>query len=150
MRATKRFFWWILVGTSGGLNRARILNEIIKTPRNANELANLLKLDYKTNKDEVAQKFIDDPRVAVTHKKAANLVFSFGREHGHYGRLLDQTVIVLPTIHVLNDNEVIGFCFTPQDGNSILSSIAATERFLFPDSYEEKLHVLGAFLLQEV
>jgi len=109
-----------------------------------------LKLNKKITKDEAIQRFIDNPKVAVTHKKSANLVFSFGRDHGHYGRILDQTVIVLPTIHVLNENEVIGFCFTPQDGNSILSSITATERFLYPDSYEEKLSVLGAFLLQEV
>ena len=109
-----------------------------------------LKLNKKITKDEAVQKFIDNPRVAITYKQSANLVFSFGRDHGHYGRILDQTVISIPTIHVLNDNEVIGFCFTPQDGNSILSSITATERFLFPDSYEEKLHVLGAFLLQEV
>jgi len=50
MRATKRLFWWILVGTTGGLNRARILHELTKTPRNANELANRLKLDYKTTR----------------------------------------------------------------------------------------------------
>ncbi|KYK34903.1 MAG: hypothetical protein AYK22_04435 [Thermoplasmatales archaeon SG8-52-3] len=50
MRATKRLLWWILVGTAGGFNRARILNEITQTPRNANELANLLKLDYKTTR----------------------------------------------------------------------------------------------------
>ena len=109
-----------------------------------------MKINKKITKDEAIQSFIDNPRVAVTYKKAANLVFSFGRDHGHYGRILDQTVSVLPTIHVLNENEVIGFCFTPQDGNSILSSISATERFLYPDSYEEKLRCLGAFLLQEV
>ncbi|UCF49867.1 MAG: hypothetical protein JSU91_08990 [Thermoplasmatales archaeon] len=109
-----------------------------------------LKLNSKITKEDAVQKFIDNPRVAVTQKKSANLVFSFGRDHGHYGRILDQTVVVLPTIHVLNDNEVFGFCFTPQDGNSILSSIAATERFLYPDTYEEKLKFLGAFLLQEV
>jgi glyceraldehyde-3-phosphate dehydrogenase (NAD(P)) len=109
-----------------------------------------VKLDKKTDKDEVLQKFIDNPRVAVTYKQAANLVFSFGRDHGHYGRILDQTVIVIPSIHVLNDNEVIGFCFTPQDGNSILSSITQTTRFLHPETYEDKLKVLGAFLLQEV
>jgi len=109
-----------------------------------------LKLKNKITKDDAIKSFIDNPRVAVTHKKSANLVFSFGREHGHYGRILDQTVIVLPTIHVLNENEVIGFCFTPQDGNSILSSITATVRFLNPDTYNEKLKVLGAFLLQEV
>ncbi len=109
-----------------------------------------IKLDKKMTKEEATQGFIDNPRVAVTHKKAANLVFSFGREHGHFGRILDQTVAVIPTIHVINENEVIGFCFTPQDGNSILSSISATERFLYPDCYEEKLKCLGAFLLQEV
>jgi len=109
-----------------------------------------VKLDKKMTKEEASQRFIDNPRVAVTYKKAANLVFSFGREHGHFGRILDQTVAVIPTIHVLNENEVIGFCFTPQDGNSILSSISAAERFLYPESYEEKLKCLGAFLLQEV
>ena len=109
-----------------------------------------IKLDKKMTKEEAIQGFIDNPRVAVTHKKAANLVFSFGREHGHFGRILDQTVAVIPTIHVINENEVIGFCFTPQDGNSILSSISAAERFLYPDCYEEKLRCLGAFLLQEV
>ncbi|MBU0496620.1 MAG: hypothetical protein KKC68_03925 [Candidatus Thermoplasmatota archaeon] len=109
-----------------------------------------VKLNKKTSKEEVLQQFIDNPRVAVTYKQAANLVFSFGRDHGHYGRILDQTVIVIPCVHVINDNEVIGFCFTPQDGNSIMSSIAATTRFLHPDNYEEKLKFLGAFLLQEV
>ena len=109
-----------------------------------------VKLDKKMTKEEASQGFIDNPRVAVTYKKSANLVFSFGREHGHFGRILNQTVAVLPTIHVINENEVIGFCFTPQDGNSILSSISAAERFLYPDCYEEKLKCLGAFLLQEV
>jgi predicted transcriptional regulator len=50
MRAAKRLLWWILVGSAGGFNRARILQEIIETPRNANELAILLKLDYKTTR----------------------------------------------------------------------------------------------------
>ena len=109
-----------------------------------------LKLDKKTTVDKVKQSFIDNPRVAVSHKKSANLVFSFGREHGHYGRLLNQTVIVLPTIHVVNDNEVIGFCFTPQDGNSILSSVTMAERFMYPECWAEKVKCLWPFLLQEV
>ena len=109
-----------------------------------------VKLNKKITKEQAKQNFMDNPRVAITYKKSANIVFSYGRDHGHYGRILDQTVAVLPTIHVINNNEVIGFCFTPQDGNSILSSITATERFLYPESYDEKLKVLGAFLFQEV
>jgi predicted transcriptional regulator len=50
MRAAKRLLWWILIGSAGGYNRSRILNEITKTPRNANELATILKLDYKTTR----------------------------------------------------------------------------------------------------
>lgn len=50
MRAAKRLLWWILVGSAGGFNRARILQELTNTPRNANELANILKLDYKTTR----------------------------------------------------------------------------------------------------
>ena len=109
-----------------------------------------LKIDKKLSVDDVKDKFIQNPRVAVTNKKAANLVFSYGRDHGHYGRILNQTVVVLPSTHVINDNEIFGFCFTPQDGNSILSSITMTEKFLYPDNYEDYLHCLGAFLLQEV
>jgi predicted transcriptional regulator len=50
MHAAKRLLWWILIGSAGGFNRTRILKELIKTPRNANELSNLLNLDYKTTR----------------------------------------------------------------------------------------------------
>ena len=50
MNAAKRLLWWILIGSAGGFNRTRILKELIKTPRNANELSNLLNLDYKTTR----------------------------------------------------------------------------------------------------
>jgi glyceraldehyde-3-phosphate dehydrogenase (NAD(P)) len=109
-----------------------------------------IKINNKITKEEVINRFHDNPRVAVTLKTAANLVFSYGRDHGHYGRILNQTVAVLPSVHVINENEVFGFCFTPQDGNSLISSITATERFLFPDTYEDYLKCMGAFLLQEV
>jgi len=109
-----------------------------------------VKLSRKITLEEVIEKFIENPRVAVTNKTSSSLVFSFGRDHGHYGRILDQTIIILPTLHVINGNEVVGFCFTPQDGNSLLSSITMAERFLYPDSYEDKLRCLESFLFQEV
>ena len=109
-----------------------------------------LKLDKKISKDKAIDKLIDNPRVAVTLKQSANLVFSYGRDHGHYGRILNQTVAVLPSVHVINDNEVFGFCFTPQDGNSIMSSITMAMRFLYPETYKNYIHCLDVFLLQEV
>lgn len=40
--------WYVLTGTRGGTNRVRILNALDEQPRNANQLAESLELDYKT------------------------------------------------------------------------------------------------------
>ncbi|MFB6068417.1 MAG: ArsR/SmtB family transcription factor [Halobacterium sp.] len=40
--------WYVLTGTRGGPNRVRILRAVDERPRNANQLAEDLELDYKT------------------------------------------------------------------------------------------------------
>jgi len=40
--------WYVLTGTRGGKNRVRILRTVAERPRNANQLAEELELDYKT------------------------------------------------------------------------------------------------------
>ena len=40
--------WYVLTGTRGGRNRIRILAALDDRPRNANQLAEDLDLDYKT------------------------------------------------------------------------------------------------------
>lgn len=109
-----------------------------------------VKVPRKITLDEVRARFNENPRVALTEKKSANSIFSFGREHGHYGRILSQTVVSLPTLALRGENEVVGFCFTPQDGNSLLSSIAATLWYLDPKSMDERLQCLRAYLFKEV
>ena len=42
------------------------------------------------------------------------------------GEFLNQTVIVVAKPSDAGDKEIVGTCFTPQDGNSLLSSIAAS------------------------
>lgn len=44
----KRLLWHLIVGTRGGINRARILTLLKERPYNANSLAEALGLDYKT------------------------------------------------------------------------------------------------------
>jgi predicted ArsR family transcriptional regulator len=46
----KRVLWYVLAGTPGGTNRVRILYTLNEQPRNANQLAENLNLDYKTVK----------------------------------------------------------------------------------------------------
>ena len=44
----KMILWFIIAGTKGGVNRAKILNLIKDTPMNANKIATVLNLDHKT------------------------------------------------------------------------------------------------------
>jgi len=48
MREVERALYWIILGTMGGNNRARILKELIKMPQNTNQLSKILNLDFKT------------------------------------------------------------------------------------------------------
>jgi DNA-binding transcriptional ArsR family regulator len=40
--------WYVLTGTRGGKNRVRILRALDERPRNANQLAEAVDLDYTT------------------------------------------------------------------------------------------------------
>ena len=44
----KNLLYWLLCGTRGGPTRTRILDVIKQRPENANKLAEMLNLDYKT------------------------------------------------------------------------------------------------------
>jgi len=109
-----------------------------------------LKLRRGINKDELMRRLQGNRRVALTNKKSSASVFSFGRDHGLFGRILNQTVIVTQSLAMRGDREVIGTCFTPQDGNSLLSSLAATLWFLYPDSYEERLEPIRPYFFDEI
>jgi glyceraldehyde-3-phosphate dehydrogenase (NAD(P)) len=111
-----------------------------------------LELDRDMTLDEVKQRLRENPRVALTDKRYANLIFSFGRDHGYYGRILSQTVVVTPTLAVRRKREVYGFCFTPQDGNSLLSSVSAALWLIDPDwqSVETRLAPLRRWLYREI
>ena len=47
-RPLKHLLQWLVAGTRGGANRAQIIVAIRQEPRNANQLANLLGVDYRT------------------------------------------------------------------------------------------------------
>jgi DNA-binding transcriptional ArsR family regulator len=44
----RSLLWYLLVGTRGGPNRGRILEELRSSPQNAHRLAERLSLDYRT------------------------------------------------------------------------------------------------------
>ena len=100
--------------------------------------------------EEVKTALRGNPRVAVTNRRSVNQIFSFGRDHGYFGRIFSQTVIPLSTLAMPNPRKVVGFCYTPQDGNSLLSSVAATLRFLDEKKLEERIDVLRPYIFREI
>ncbi|MCV0393006.1 MAG: winged helix-turn-helix domain-containing protein [Nitrosopumilus sp.] len=43
----KRLLWFVFAGSRGGLNRLKIISELKQNPKNTNQLANDIGLDYK-------------------------------------------------------------------------------------------------------
>lgn len=110
-----------------------------------------IRVKKPVTKDDIKKRFQTLPGLAVTHKKTANTVFAFGRDHGYMGRILNQTVLALNTVGVLEGGKrVVGYCFTPQDGNSLLSSVAMTLRYLYPQDWEKRMAVFDRYLFREV
>ena len=110
---------------------------------------NLL-LRRPTSLKDVIHRISANPRIALTNKKSSASVFSFGRDHGLFGRILNQTVVALQSLALRGDRELVGMCFTPQDGNSLMSSIAAALWFLDAGSYKQRLAALGEYCFQEI
>jgi DNA-binding transcriptional ArsR family regulator len=47
-RPLKYLLGWLIAGTRGGSTRSKIIEALKETPQNANQLATMLKMDYKT------------------------------------------------------------------------------------------------------
>ena len=108
-------------------------------------------LEGEITRQEVIESLLINPFVALTHKESSNQVFSFGRDHGFYGRTYNQTVVNIPSLYVSRSsgNTIItGFCFTPQDGNSLLSSVVATIRALHEHKYKQYLPTVDQTLFE--
>ena len=101
--------------------------------------------------------------IATTNHTTANKIFSHGREFGHYGRILNHVVVPIDPIscRIIGQQDdglnkqysITGFAYTPQDGNSLLSSAAAALWFLNDKDWKranKKLYTLKKHLFQEI
>ena len=78
MIIVKQLLWWLFTGTRGGLNRAKIVKLLYDRPYNANQLAEVLKLDYKTIKHHIGVLLKND-------------IIIESSEGQHYGKLFFMT-----------------------------------------------------------
>ncbi|MBI5679496.1 MAG: winged helix-turn-helix transcriptional regulator [Methanobacterium sp.] len=80
----KRMLWWLIAGTKGGENRARIISTLHKRPYNANQLAKTLEMDYKTVRHHIT--ILKDNNIIVSSgEKYGNMYFLSTQMEDNYG-----------------------------------------------------------------
>ncbi|MGB9977833.1 ArsR/SmtB family transcription factor [Methanobacterium sp.] len=57
----KKVLWWLILGTRGGINRAKIIKKLKERPYNAHQLAEELNVNYRTVRHHV--KILEDSEV---------------------------------------------------------------------------------------
>ena len=106
-----------------------------------------VRVQKKITYDDLVNAALADPLLSISHLRDMNLVFSKGRDHGYAGRIFNQAVVIKDSLEVSPDGHTIyGVCFTPQDGNSLLTSVAAILWFLNPQKYQKNLAPIKKYL----
>lgn len=83
----KRMLWYLIAGTRGGVNRAKIINYLHERPFNANQLSKLLDVDYKTITHHL--KVLVDNQIIISGKeKYGALYFLTNKMEENYDEFL--------------------------------------------------------------
>ena len=130
----------------------RMHSQVIKLPTQYMHIP-MFRLELKNpiTLDEVKRRLKANPLVAFTEYESTNRIFGIARDESDIlGRILNQTVVVEQSLNVAYGNVVYGTCFTPQDGNALLSSVAATLWLLDPKTYKEKMKVFDKYLFKMI
>tara|TARA_Y100001938_G_C8023060_1_gene396411 strand:+ start:147 stop:1190 length:1044 start_codon:yes stop_codon:yes gene_type:complete len=108
-------------------------------------------LSFTENIDlaDILDELISSEFLMSTEKLSSNKVFSFGRDHGYHGRLLSHGIIAKDSLHV-KDNNLTGYCFTPQDGNALLSSVAASVNYFYEDSWIDRMNIFNKYIFKNI
>ncbi len=86
----KRVLWYLIAGSRGGTNRARIIEALHDRPYNVNQLSVELDLDYKTIQHHI--KVLEDHNILVKssdEKKYGELIFLSNRMEENYPIFLE-------------------------------------------------------------
>jgi predicted transcriptional regulator len=81
----KRVLWYLIAGSRGGANRARIIKALYDRPYNVNQLSEELDLDYKTIKHHI--KVLEDHNIIINssgEKKYGAMYFLSNRMEEKY------------------------------------------------------------------
>ena len=74
----RRLLWYLLLGTRGGVNRARIINALKERPMNTNQLAETLHVDYTTIEHHL--KILKEHGLVLTEGQKYAIIYFLSRE----------------------------------------------------------------------
>lgn len=86
----RRILWYLVAGSRGGTNRARIIEALHDRPYNVNQLSLELDLDYKTIQHHI--KVLEDHDILVNsseEKKYGAMIFLSNRMEENYPVFLE-------------------------------------------------------------
>ncbi|AXV37763.1 MAG: winged helix-turn-helix domain-containing protein [Methanobacteriaceae archaeon] len=85
----RKLLWWLIAGSTGGPNRAKIIMTLHKRPSNANQLSENLKLNYKTVRHHL--KILEENDVITTtgKKKYGEIYFLSEKMEENYDTFKD-------------------------------------------------------------
>lgn len=79
----KKVLWWLILGTRGGINRAKIIKKLNERPYNANQLTKELNLNYRTITHHI--KILEDSKVVEsTGEKYGKMYFLSDKMEKNY------------------------------------------------------------------
>lgn len=97
----EKTLWYLLTGTRGGKNRVRIIHMLSERPRNANQLADELDLDYNTIRHHLDM-LLDHNIVEAGGEDYGELYFltdQFDHHRQTFQRIIERTDIEITAIH---------------------------------------------------
>ncbi len=82
----KKIIWWLFAGTRGGETRIRIIKKIKERPYNANQLSEILKMDYKTIRHHI-KILLENKILTATGEKYGTVYFLSDEMEANYAIL---------------------------------------------------------------
>lgn len=98
------------------------------------------------NKTDIIEAFKQHSTILLTNKFDSNTIFELGRRYGIQGRLYYHSIVIANNL-LINNNRIQGWCFVPQEGNTIFSTLVS---YVFQTNQDINIHLIWKNLVINV
>ena len=84
----KHLLQWLIAGSRGGVNRARIIDALKDEPKNANQICNILSVDYRTARHHL--KILEKNRLITSVGERYGMMYFLSTELEEHYELFEE------------------------------------------------------------